>query len=48
MVKQAVLSKLPEMRRQLKKLQHLVDQIAGSNGIEEPADAAADGQTQRG
>ncbi len=48
MVKQAVLSKLPEMRRQLKKLQHLVDQLAESDGIEEPADAAANGQTQRG
>jgi UDP-3-O-[3-hydroxymyristoyl] glucosamine N-acyltransferase len=47
MVKQAVLSKLPEMRRQLKKLQQVVDQIAESNGVREPTDAARGRQTQR-
>ena len=46
MVKQAAWGKLPEMRRQLKRLQHLVDQIAESRGIRQPSDAAANGQRQ--
>ena len=47
MVKQAVLSKLPEMRRQLKRLQHMVEQMAELQSIDRPSDAEANGQRQQ-
>jgi UDP-3-O-[3-hydroxymyristoyl] glucosamine N-acyltransferase len=40
MVKQAVLSKLPEMRQQLKKLQRAVGQLIEASGGARPSDAA--------
>jgi len=47
MVQLAALGKLPEMRRQLKKLQHLVNQIAESSGLGELSNAGKNGQTQQ-
>jgi len=42
-IKQAVLSKLPEMRQQLKKLQRFVDQMAARLGVSEGLSVAGDG-----
>jgi len=46
MVKQAVFSRLPEMRQQLKKLQRTVDQLAEASRPAEPADAAKNGHVK--
>ena len=46
MIKQAAWNRLPEMRRQLKKLQHMVDQIVESHGIAVTG-AAENGRTQK-
>jgi UDP-3-O-[3-hydroxymyristoyl] glucosamine N-acyltransferase len=40
MVKQAVLSRLPEMRQQLKRLQRQIDQLVGASDRPEPAEPA--------
>jgi len=47
MVKQAALSRLPEMRQQLKKLQRSVDQLVKVSQQAEPADAAPCGQVNQ-
>jgi UDP-3-O-[3-hydroxymyristoyl] glucosamine N-acyltransferase len=46
MVKQAVFSRLPEMRQQLKKLQRTVDQLVEASDAAEPADAAQNGRAK--
>ena len=46
MVKQAALARLPEMRRQLKKLQCAVDRLAESNGRRESTDSVEKGHPQ--
>jgi len=46
MVKQAVLSRLPEMRRQLKKLQCMVEKLVESGGRAQPANVAESDPSQ--
>ncbi len=48
MVKQAALSKLPEMRRQLKKLQAMIDDVASASGARPPAGAGQQSHEARG
>ena len=47
MVKQAVLSRLPEMRQRLKKLQRTVDHLVEAGEQAEPADAAPCGHVNK-